>query len=463
MPSTWGVFADVLCPGKESTFAFIETVLGEVLELFPSRYIHIGGDEVPKDRWKNCASCQDIIRRENLGDEHGLQRWMIARVGRWLAARDRKLIGWDEIMDGGVPEGATVQAWQGSERITAAIAAGADVIASPQEWVYLNRQASELTLDRVVQFDPAAFVGPGPGRLLGGEAPLWTEHVTSGTNAELMWWPRLIGFAEVMWSGPVRRDEFARRLAAHTSRLSAGGIAVGPSDRALSTVSFQHDSVRGAMRVVHAGGLPGVELRIHSATDSARLPGNDVVLPSAGTFRVKSYFRGEQIGEGRSITMEPHAARGRTIRLATPADARYPGTGAHTLIDGARGTTFNDGLWNGWWGPELDATIDFGSAMRVTGGGISMLEAINSWIAFPREIMVYRSDDGVEWVPVHNRLPARGLEPEAQSRELFPFVFANGGFDTRYLRVVVTGQTLPDWHPGAGQPAWIFADEIIVQ
>ena len=88
VPSTWGVFADVLCPGKESTFTFIETVLTEVLELFPSRYIHIGGDEVPKDRWKNCASCQDIIRRENLGDEHGLQRWMIARVGRWLAARE---------------------------------------------------------------------------------------------------------------------------------------------------------------------------------------------------------------------------------------------------------------------------------------------------------------------------------------------------------------------------------------
>ncbi|MEO8480098.1 MAG: family 20 glycosylhydrolase, partial [Gemmatimonadota bacterium] len=120
VPSNWGVFSDVLCPGKESTFTFLETVLGEVLELFPSHYIHIGGDEVPKQRWIACASCQEIIHRENLGDEHGLQRWMIARIGRWLAERGRVLIGWDEILDGGLPAGAMVQAWQGSDRIAKA-------------------------------------------------------------------------------------------------------------------------------------------------------------------------------------------------------------------------------------------------------------------------------------------------------------------------------------------------------
>src|SRR5690606_32451677 len=125
VPHTWGVFTDVMCPGKESTFEFIETVLSEVLELFPSHYIHIGGDEVPKERWKNCAPCQEIIRREQLGDEHGLQRWMIARVGRWLAAQGRQMIGWDEIIDGGLPDNATVQAWQSSDRIAAAMALGA--------------------------------------------------------------------------------------------------------------------------------------------------------------------------------------------------------------------------------------------------------------------------------------------------------------------------------------------------
>src|SRR5690606_27637518 len=148
-----------------------------------------------------------------LGDEHGLQRWMIARVGRWLAVHGRQMIGWDEIIDGGLPDNATVQAWQSSDRIAAAMALGADVIASPNEWLYLNGSAGNLPLGRVASFDPAAFTAgaDGRGRLLGIEAPLWTEHVTSPVNAELMWWPRLLAVAEVAWSGPTDTVEFAPR------------------------------------------------------------------------------------------------------------------------------------------------------------------------------------------------------------------------------------------------------------
>jgi len=468
VPSTWGVFSDVLCPGKESTFAFLETVLGEVLELFPSRYIHIGGDEVPKQRWEACAACQEIIRREQLGDEHGLQRWMIARIGRWLAARDRVLIGWDEILDGGLPPGAVVQAWQGSDRIGVALAAGADVIASPHEWVYLNRQAGELPLGRVAQFDPAATAaaaqatGAG-GRLLGGEAPLWTEHVTSPENAELMWWPRLLAVADVLWHGPADSLALAGRVEAVADAMRQGGVAVGPADRALVALRFRYDSASGSIRVTQAGATPGLVLRLEREGVAPRALRDGDPLPGPGTWQVSPRWGDALVGEPRTITVVDHLALGRPIQLATPADARYPGTGPLTLVDGARGTAFNDGFWNGWVGPDLDATIDLGASRTVRSVDLSLLEQVNSWILFPEVVELHASVDGQQWQRVGRSVIDRPVRPDAASRELVRVPLA-APLETRYLRVIARGgRRLPSWHSGAGELAWIFADEIVVR
>ena len=173
---------------------------------------------------------------------------------------------WDEIIDGGLPEGATVQAWQSSARIAEALALGADVIASPQEWVYLNRQASELPLERVAQFSPDGAAS-GPGRILGGEAPLWAEHVTSGTNAELMWWPRLLGFAEAMWSGPPEASEFAPRVEAATERgivvmLPHGRFAFNSADLPSGTMPM----IDQLAKVLKDN--PGRKIAIEGHTDS---------------------------------------------------------------------------------------------------------------------------------------------------------------------------------------------------
>ncbi len=464
VPSTWGVFSDVLCPGKESTFTFLETVLGEVLELFPSHYIHIGGDEVPKQRWIACASCQEIIHRENLGDEHGLQRWMIARIGRWLAERGRVLIGWDEILDGGLPAGAMVQAWQGSDRIAKALAAGADVIASPAEWVYLDRPASGLPLDRVVQFDPAASVKPRQaGRLLGGEAPLWAEHITSPANAELMWWPRLLGFAETMWHGPADPTEFQNRADKIAADMRAAGVAVGPADHALVSLRFRFDSASNSIRVAHDGAATGVQLTLESDDTAPRVVQNNEPLPSAGVWRLSARWDGESVGDQRTVTVVDHLGVGKTIRLATPADARYPGTGPHTLVDGARGTAYNDGFWNGWLGPDLDAAIDLGEARAIRSVELSLLEQVNTWILFPEIVELFSSDNGREWQLVERKVTERPVVPDATSRELLGFRLP-ASFSTRWVRVVAHGgRRLPSWHSGAGELAWIFADEIVVR
>lgn len=471
VPATWGVFVDVLCPGKESTFTFLEGVLTEVLELFPSRYIHVGGDEVPKQRWETCDACQDIIRRERLGDEHGLQRWMIARMGRWLTERGRTLIGWDEIIDGGLPEGATVQAWQSSDRIAAALALGADVIASPNEWVYLNYPANNLPMAKVATFDPAALAGsasatgssgPRAGRLLGAEAPLWTEHVTSPANAELMWWPRLLAFAEAIWRGPADTTEFLPRAARVADAMRTAGVAVGPTDRALASLAFRYDSTSGAVRVVHEG-VPGVALTLESPGQPTRAVRDGDRLPGPGTWRLVARWGTNEVGEGRSITVVDHLAVGKPIRFATPASPRYQGTGSFTLVDGVRGTTYNDGFWNGWQGPDLDATIDLGTVQPIGEVAVSVLQQVNNWILLPAAVTLHLSVDGTTWHEAGTRTLDPAVQPDAASRQEVR-VAAAPGSRARWVRVVARGgRILPPWHSGAGQRAWIFADEIEVR
>jgi hexosaminidase len=361
-----------------------------------------------------------------------------------------------------------VQAWQSGARITEALALGADVIASPSEWVYLNRPANELPLNRVARFDPAALAAPGGGasprrgRLLGAEAPLWTEHVTSPTNAELMWWPRLLGFAEAVWHGPADTLEFAERVARVAATMRAEGVAVGPSDRALVTLRFAYDSASRAVRVGH-GGIPGLRLALLAPGKEPREVQDGDPLPGTGTWQLVAAWGNARIGEPRTITVVDHLARGRSIRLATPADARYPGTGAHTLVDGVRGTAFNDGFWNGWWGPDLDVAIDLGNSRTIREVSISMLEQVGSWIAYPEVIELHRSDDGEQWRLLQRLETGREIAPEAASRHMFAFALPQGTA-ARWVRIVARGaRILPGWHSGAGQPAWLFVDEVIVR
>ena len=464
VPATWGVFGDVLCP-TVTTFRFLEGVLTEVLELFPSHYIHIGGDEVPKDRWKACTECQAIMRREGLKDEHELQRWFIALIGSWLSERGRSLTGWDEILDGGLPKGATVQAWQGSDRIAAGLAAGADVIASPSEWVYLNRPANELPLARVLQFDPSANLGTvaGPGKLLGGEAPLWTEHVTSPANVELMWLPRLLGFAETMWRGPAEITEFQARLdGGELARLARAGYAIGPANEDLLRIAFDWDSAAGGLRV-RTTSVPGVTLAMRRADSQAFANVTDGALfKGRGEWIIEGRYDGRIVREPRRVAMVSHLAVGKPVQIARPADPKYPGTGHFTLTDGVQGSAFADGFWNGWLGMDVDATIDLGVAMPVQSVVVSMLEEVRSWILLPKEIRVSVSEDGVRWEDGGVRSVQQEVTPDGRSRPRITLPLPPAT-RARYIRVVaINGGRLPRWHSGAGEASWVFLDEVEV-
>ncbi|MFF8356223.1 beta-N-acetylhexosaminidase [Streptomyces chartreusis] len=242
---TWGVNPNVLAP-TDNTLRFYEGVFEEVLELFPSEFIHVGGDECPKDQWRQSPTAQERIRELGLKDEDELQAWFIGHFDSWLTARGRRLIGWDEILEGGLAKGAAVSSWRGYAGGVAAARAGHDVVMCPEQQVYLDHRqdagADEpvpigfvRTLEDVYRFEPvpAELTPDEAGHVLGTQANLWTEVMEDRARVDYQAFPRLAAFAEVAWSGlpaPAERDfaDFERRLAAHYGRLDALGVAYRP-------------------------------------------------------------------------------------------------------------------------------------------------------------------------------------------------------------------------------------------
>jgi len=233
----WGIFKDIFCPGKESTFQFLEGVLSEILDTFHGLYIHLGGDEAPRDNWKACADCQKRIQAEHLAGEHELQSYLIRRVGKFLAAHGRRLIGWDEILEGGgLPAGTIVQSWRGMEGAMTATKQGQDVIASPNEFVYFDYPQDEqqakakpdfmqiTTLEKVYSFQasPAALSPDQAKHILGAECAMWTEHAPED-QVDQQLFPRLCAFSETVWSSSENRhwNDFQKRMEKHLSRLDA--------------------------------------------------------------------------------------------------------------------------------------------------------------------------------------------------------------------------------------------------
>ncbi|WP_030971136.1 beta-N-acetylhexosaminidase [Streptomyces sp. NRRL S-1824] len=245
---TWGVSPNVLAP-TDDTLRFFEGVFEELLDLFPaatSPFIHVGGDECRKDQWKESPTAQARIRELGLADEDELQSWFIRHFDRWLTARGRRLIGWDEILEGGLPDGAAVSSWRGYAGGIAAAEAGHDVVMCPEQQVYLDHRQDGgpdepmpigyvRTLEDVYRFDP---VPPGlteeaAGHILGTQANVWTEVMQNRSRVDYQVFPRLAAFAEVAWSAlpaPADRDfaDFERRMTAHYARLDALGVEYRP-------------------------------------------------------------------------------------------------------------------------------------------------------------------------------------------------------------------------------------------
>jgi hexosaminidase len=237
--TSWGVFEDVYCAGKDETFNFLTDVLDEVMALFPSQFVHIGGDECPKTRWKACAACQKRLQTEGLKDEHELQSYFIKRIEKHVNSRGKTIIGWDEILEGGLAPNAAVMSWRGTEGGIAAAKAGHYVVMSPGKPCYFDHYQVQETqneplaiggfnpLEAVYAYEPipAGITPEQAGYILGAQGNVWTEYMPTFDQVTYMALPRMAALAEVLWTNPANKDfeDFKKRLAVQNAYLDARG------------------------------------------------------------------------------------------------------------------------------------------------------------------------------------------------------------------------------------------------
>ena len=468
VPNSWGVFKDVFCAGDESTFEFIEGVLDEVIALFPAPYLHIGGDEAPKDRWQESASSQRRMREEGLKDEHELQSYFVRRIQRYLESKGKTLIGWDEILEGGADRNAIVEVWRGDAEGVKALANGNRIISAGP--FYLDSPTGVLTLEKVYRTDLLAHPAYVAHRVqvLGAEAPLWAEHVTT-RNAEAMLYPRLLAFSEVAWSHPGVRDyaAFRQRLASHYRRLEDWQVAYGPEDKSLVDYRLRWNAGEGDWTLQAERGFD--DMRIHYTFDGSeptaaspsftdRLSMDEPVTVSVVPFR-----GGRPYMAPRRFEISGHLALGKPLDLAPQPARRYREGGATVLVDGLfGGDRFDDGLWAGWQGEDLVAIIDLQQAVPVRSISARFLQEGGAWILLPKAVRYAVSVDGRHWT----RVDARSFDADAGETRRFveEVTFtARQPLTARYVRMEVERPgLLPEGHGGAGKPAYFFVDEIVV-
>lgn len=469
----WGVFDDVYCP-KEETFTFLENVLTEVMALFPSEYIHIGGDECPKTRWKNCTHCQKIIHEKGLKDEHELQSYFIQRIEKFVNSKGRKIIGWDEILEGGLAPNAAVMSWRGTEGGIAAAKEKHFVVMTPGSHCYFDHYQGEpknepiaiggyTNVEKVYAFNPipkeltpeeAAFI-------LGAQANVWTEYMNTPEHVEYMIMPRMAALSEVLWgtSDAAKYKNFEQRLIQHFSIYDHKGINYS---RALFEVTSKvHPAENGVTFELQSVHPNGIKFTTDGSEPNAASTSYEKPIKINANQTIKAaYFEN---GKAKSATIEQSftisKSSGKKIELLHQPHENYGSGGGFTLVDGMKGNTSKFGRdWLGFWGKDLNATIDLGVTVSVSKVEISTLSAPASWIYYPKNITLWVSNDGKNFEQV-SVISTEEIEK------------ANGklaiNFETKSIKwIKVIAQNngiISDGNPGAGSNSWLFVDEITVE
>lgn len=468
--TSWGVFKDIYCAGNDSTFIFLQDVLTEVVELFPSSYIHIGGDEAPKYRWENCPKCKARLKSEGLSNYEELQRYFISRIAKFLENKGKTIIGWDEILEGGRPHNAMVQAWRGIDRATEALNANAPVIVSPTSHCYFDYSIEVTNLQKVYSFDPvpAQTHSAKVPLVLGGECNMWTEHAPQETVDSKVF-PRLLAISEVLWTYSTQRNysEFLKRVRYHYARLDALGVNYGFEQSAVEFKSSICDDKK-SIAVELSKGQDNLEIRYTTngdePTEKSSRYRKPIVLTSSTTLKVAAYNSGIRVGDVFERAFVISKSLGKPVELDYSPAEKYMGGGLQALVDGRLGTPkYNDGIWQAVQGHDMVATIDLGANQQINNISVGFLQNIPSWIFLPNRVDVFVSDESIHFEQI-----AQMDCPENIKRQPV-LIFRFNAFDLkeitgRYVRFVALNPgPCPDWHPASGSPTWLFADEIVVE
>ena len=472
----WGVFDDVFCP-KEETFTLLQNVLAEVMELFPGEYIHIGGDECPKVRWKACPHCQSVMEREGLKDEHELQSYFIKRIERFVNEHGRKIIGWDEILEGGLAPNAAVMSWRGTEGGIAAAQSGHYAVMSPGSHCYFDHYQGDpafeplaiggfTTVQKVYGYEPVpAELTPAEAKyILGAQGNLWTEYILTPEHVEYMALPRMAALAERVWSPKEVRDEgaFVRRLELEFENLGAMGIHFSKS---LYNVEFSTKGSKKRGQVnTELSVAPGLgEIRYTTdgsePTDTSARFFSTIEQRGSATIKAALFGGNKKLGNTTALTLTFDKATGRALQVEPGPDERYDDGGIFTLVNGvSAGAKRVNHEWLGWRTSQVTVTVDLGSEEGLAHAGIGGLEERSSWIHPPESVTIATSSDGQTFTDAATVRP----DPKASGRMEFGTDLS--GRSARYVRFTVrTLPAIPDDQPGAGNLPWLFLDEVHVR
>jgi hexosaminidase len=481
LPMTGGNYTGVssnLCPGNDSVFTFLQNVYAEVINLFPSQYIHIGGDEVDKTSWKHCPKCQARIKGMGLKNEEELQSYFIRRMEKFIVGKKRKMIGWDEILEGGLAPEATVMSWRGEAGGIAAARMNHNVVMTPGSPVYFDQYQGDPvteplaiggfnTLKKVYDYEPIpSELNPEQAKfVLGAQANLWAEYITTPAHVEYMMLPRMLALAEVVWSPKESRDwnSFNERLQSQFRVFDQKGlhyskgnfkVSIKPSSRNNQLfVTLSTEAYKGKVYYTLNGEQPGLQSEVYS---------DPIKIDSSLVLKAVTVVNGKVISSvpaQQSFVM--HKAIGRNVIYANPVSRYYMADGPNSLTDGVRGTSEVGKYWHGFAGRDLVATIDLGKLSPVKTITLGCLQHYRDWIMMPQWVSFEVSEDGDQFTEVAKLLNDVSLQDQASVIKDFTASFPE--LKARFIRVTAKKlDALPKGHPGEGQPAWIFADEIIV-
>jgi hexosaminidase len=482
LPLTGGNYTGMssnYCAGDEAVFTFLEDVLSEVMALFPSQYIHIGGDEVDKTSWKKCARCHARMKAESLKNEEELQSYFIKRIEKFLISKNRKMIGWDEILEGGLAPEATVMSWRGESGGIQAAKMGHDVVMTPGSPLYFDHyQAGPEgepiaiggmnTLKKVYDYNPVPDVlSKEQGKhVLGAQANLWNEFVTTAEGVEYMILPRMLALAEVVWTPLEQKDwnDFNQRLQPHFRAFDQKGLHYSKGN---FKVAIQPKSQNGSLQV--ALGAEALNGKIVYTLDGSDPTASSSIYTHPISINNSTLLKAATVVNGKIMGAKPaeqnfslHKAIGREVDYKNEVSRYYMADGPNSLTDGVRGTYAVGKYWHGFAGRDLVATIDLGKEQTIRLLTLGCLQHYRDWIFMPQYVVFELSDDGInfkEAIRVENTVSVND-----QSSVIKDFTASITPQTARYVRV--TAKVLdgcPKGHPGEGKPAWIFADEIIVQ
>ena len=459
---------DIYCAGQEESFTFLEDVLTEVMALFPSKYIHIGGDEADHTEWEKCPKCQQRIKDNHLKDVHQLQSYFIKRIDKFLVSKGRVLVGWDEIMDGGLANDAVVMNWRGIDIGRKALEQGNPVVLTSD--CYINRyqglpeyeplaNGGYVTLKKLYHYnlEKENLTPELQKKVLGTQANLWAEFIATPEHSEYMLFPRLLAFSEICWTPDNLKnwDNFVKRTETFMDRLDVMKIKYA---RSMYQVLPAVENQNGKVFLKLECEVPNADIRYalgDTPIEKAEKYTQPIPFNESTTFKA-SVFSGKATNTITTGEVTFHKAIAKKMSYSPLYHKKYQGQGEMTLTNVVRGSkNFLDGQWLGWLGDDVTLTLDLEQATEVSEVRIGAMDAQSSGIYFPIKFAVALSTDGKNYreVATHNEPCVVRGKPSLKD-----FALKFNSQEARYIKITLKNVKTPP----KGGDAWLFIDEVLV-